>query len=196
MSDEDHADRPPRRPILLGVALIVMSLVGLNTLNEGYATIELIRDPFSGARVLGEQTDAITIAATQARIQAIQAHPTTLLPIGIAQLLLGSLLVLVGFNALIGRRASAGFALQAITASAILAGLGFVLREPIRQAIFDALAAASPKSSPISPTSTWWIFRVKLAAELAALGLSAFALTRRSVREALAPPEPSADEEY
>lgn len=201
MSNAVDHDDAPKRPLFLGVALVVMCVVGLHTLSEGWAIMEIVTDPFAAGRLVDHDLAPAATAANQAFVDALRGRSDVLLPVGIAQLLLGGALVLVAAGALLGRRGSTGFALQVIVANLALLGVAYVLREPVRIAVVDAWVTTTGDAAGADPSSMTrsqglWIFRLKLAAEVGALVLSAFALTRRSVRAALAPPEPSTDEEF
>lgn len=201
MSDETND--AARRPFYLVIALVTLWLVGMSTATEGMGVIDSLRNPFSTLySLLGSQTVEVMRQATANGI----AHTSkSALPLGIAQLMLGILLVGVAFKGLFGRRASVSFALQVIAANAAIAIVGYALRQPIRGSIVDAVVANGMEARPSGVTATeferrmrihwWWQFRVKLGLELCALGFGAIALTRRSARAVLARPEPSTSEE-
>lgn len=204
VSAERQPDALPRRPIYLVIALIAMWLVGMNTAAEGLVAIQIVRDPFSSASpALGAaDPDAILRAAW---MEAIAVNARVTLPLGVAQLILGALLVLISARALFGRRASTSFALQVLLANAALLLVGYALREPVRGSVVNAVVASGIEQRPagISPkdfegvvrSKLWWTFRVMLGLQLGTLALAVVALTRRSAREVLAPVEPSAGEE-
>lgn len=203
MSSERQHDGVPRRPIYLVIALIAMWLIGMNTAAEGLVAIQVARDPFSAATPpLGADSEALLRAAW---VEAIAAHARVTLPLGVAQLILGALLVFVAARALFGRKASTSFALQVIGANAALLVVGYVLRQPVRGHVVDAMIATGMDARPsgISPrefnqlvrAKLWWTFRVLLGLQLGALALAALALTRRLAREVLTPAESSRGEE-
>lgn len=181
-----------------------MWLVGMNTAAEGLVAIQIVRDPFSGASpTLGAaDPDALLRAAW---MEAVAANARVTLPLGVAQLILGSLLVLISARALFGRRASTSFALQVLFANAALLVVGYLLRQPVRGSVVDAVVASGIEQRPggvsarefdeLLRTKLWWTFRVMLGLQLGTLVLSVLALTRRSAREVLTPAEPSPGEE-
>jgi hypothetical protein len=190
--------------VYLVIALIAMWLVGMNAAAEGLVTIQIVRDPFSSASpALGASDPDALLRAAWMEAMAKSARVT--LPLGIGQLILGALLVLISARALFGRRASTSFALQVLFANAALLVVGYVLRQPVRGSIVDAVVASGiePRPNGISSrdfhelvrSKLWWTFRVMLGLQLGTLALSAVALTRRSAREVLAPAEPSPGEE-
>lgn len=204
MASEAQHDGAPRRPIYLVIALIAMWLVGMNTAAEGLVAIQIVRDPFSSAApTLGAaDPDALLRAAW---MEAIAANARVTLPLGVAQLILGALLVLISARALIVRRASTSFVLQVLLANAALLAVGYALRQPVRGTVVDAVVASGIEQRPaglsardfdaLIRSKLWWTFRVLLGLQLGTLVLAAVALTRRAAREVLAPAEPSPGEE-
>lgn len=201
MSDESND--AARRPFYLVIALVTLWLVGMSTAGEGIGVLEILKNPFSTLfSLLGPQAGE---AMRQATANGIAQTSRTALPLGIAQLMLGSMLVAVAFKGLFGRRASVSFALQVIAANAAIAIVAYSLRQPIRASIVDAVVASGMETRPPGEgareferrvRSHWWLqFRVRLGLELAALGFGAIALTRRSARAVLARSEPSTSEE-
>ncbi len=191
-----------RRPVYLLIALIGMWMIGLNAAAEGYVTVKAVHNPLSTATsVLGGDKSEVVVSAF---IQAISKHPHTNLPIGIAQILLGGVMVLVAIKALVGRRASTSFALQVVAANALLMIVGYALQLPVRSGIVNAVVASGIAKPPggmtlahfqrIERIQLWWSFRLGLAMKLGALALCAFALTRRSARRVLAAAEPHPEE--
>ncbi len=193
-----------RRPFYLVIALVTLWLVGMNSAAEGFAVIEIVRNPFSTTlSALGAQ--ALDGVLKHAIADGIAHSSRVALPVGIAQLILGLMLVTVSAKALFGRRASPSFAVQVIVANAAIVIVGYALRQPVRASVVDAVATSGVEERPpsISPADFnrlvrakwWWSFRVRLGLELVALGFGAIAITRRSARAVLARPEPSASEE-
>jgi hypothetical protein len=203
VSSERQHDGAPRRPIYLVIALIAMWLIGMNTAAEGLVAIQVARDPFSSATPpLGADSEALLRAAW---MEAIAAHARVTLPLGVAQLILGALLVLISARALFGRKASTSFALQVLGANAVLLVVGYVLRQPVRAHVVDAMIATGMDARPsgisarefnqLVRTKLWWTFRVLLGLQLGTLALSAIAITRRLARDVLTPAESSHGEE-
>jgi predicted cation transporter len=199
----DETNDAARRPFYLVIALVTLWLVGMNAASEGLGVIEILKNPFSTLfSLLGSQSLELMRQATASGV----AHTSRVaLPLGIAQAMLGIMLVAVAFKGLFGRKASVSFALQVIVANAAIAVVGYALRQPIRGSIIDAVVASGLETRPPNMTATefdrrtrtqWWLqFRVRLGLELAALGFGAIALTRRSARAVLTRPEPSTSEE-
>lgn len=170
-----------------------MCFIGMTAAGNGYAAIEAIHNPLS-MPTAATGLQAMAIAA----LHAISQHPRVNLPIGVAQILLGAALALVSLKALFWRHASVSFALQVLAANAALLVVTYALREPVRAA--EVHAAVATKLTPPRPPSLsasdyarvrheywWWVLRATLGVRLGALGLCAFALTRKTVRTMLAP---------
>jgi hypothetical protein len=171
------------------IALVVMCFIGMTAAGNGYAAVEAIHNPLS----VPAATSGLLQAVEAASLHAISQHPRVNLPIGIAQMLLGGLLMFVSFKALFWRHASASFALQVLAANAALVVVTYALREPVHAAAVQAIVAAkiTPRPPSISVAQLdqveWWGLRAGLALQLATLGLCAFALTRKTARAVLAP---------
>lgn len=189
----------------LVVALITLWLTGMNVLKEGYRTVEIIHDPLtSTASPLSGHGIEDVINATF--FDALAKNGKTSLPIGIAQVLLGGLLVFVSVRALFGRRASTSLAIQLVLANAILLSVAYAMRQPIRAAIVNAVATSGFEQQPSGISAQefdrlvrfhwWWRLRVSFGVQLLALILSGFALTRKAARELLTPAEPSTTDEF
>ncbi|HEY6556672.1 MAG TPA: hypothetical protein VI072_05340 [Polyangiaceae bacterium] len=193
-----------RRPVYLVAALITLWLIGMNTLAEGYLTVDVVRDPFASvvSPLSGRGMEDVVKAAF---FEALAKHARTSLPLGVAQILLGGLLVFVAVRALFGRRAT-GFTLQLVLANAALLVAVYALREPVRGAIVDAVVRSGLEQHPSGMSARefdhmvrlqwWWRLRVGFGVQLTALLLSAFALTRKSARELLTGVEPSTTDEF
>jgi len=201
---DDSEETNPRRPIYLVVALVALWLVGMNSAAEGFAVIEIVKNPFSGAfgTLAGQAVEGVL---KRAFVDGITSMSRVALPLGIGQLILGAALVGVCAKALFGRRASPGFALQVILANAAILVVSYSLRQPVRERIVNSVVASGVEERPsnVSPTEFdrlvsakwWWSFRVGLGLQLVALGFGAIAITRRSARAVLARAEPSTSEE-
>lgn len=186
-------DQPSdRRPISVVVALIALWFIGMNSASEGFAIVELVRNPLW--RASSSLSDAgVEAVHWRAFMQATREHGRLVLPIGIAQLMLGTLLVFVSIRALIARRASLSFLLQIVAANALVAVIGYALRQPVRGAIVEAIVLSGVEQRPAGTDSSafadllrtkwWWHFRIALGLQLMALTGSAWALARRPARE-------------
>jgi hypothetical protein len=190
-----------RRPVYLVVALITMWLVGLRAVGEGLSVIQTVRDPFQATNALGHGNLHEVIQA--AVVTATAANGKAMLPIGIAELLLGGALVVVAVRGLFRRKMSISIALQVLLANFVLTVLAYVIREPLRAAVVEAVVQSGlepqlagtrqDESQQIVRTKWWWSFRVALGLQLTALVLSAVALSSRASRALARAPEPSTD---
>lgn len=198
-------DSAPKRPIYLVIALVTLWLVGMTTAAEGFAAIEIVRNPFSpafGSLRAGGTEEALL---TRAFADGVASIARIALPVGVAHVILGAMLVAVSSKALFARRASPWFALQVIAANMAVLIVGYALYLPVRGRVVDSIATSGLEQRPaaISPADFdklvrlkyWWTFRFRLGIQLAVLGLGALAVTRRAAREVLARPEPSPSEE-
>jgi hypothetical protein len=201
---DPNEDSSPKRPIYLVIALVTLWLVGMTAAAEGFAAIEIVRNPFSSA--FGSlRGDATQDLLTRSFVDGVISVSRVALPLGVAQVILGALLVAVSSKALFARRASPGFALQVIAANVAVLIVGYALYQPVRGRVVDAIVSSGIEQRPsaISPDDfnrlvrlkSWWTFRFRLGIQLAVLGLGALAITRRSSREVLARPETSPSQE-
>jgi predicted cation transporter len=196
-------DGSARRPVYLVIALITLWLVGLHTMSEGLSVIQIVRDPLVvGSGIGGKHLQEVMQAAFAS---AVASHSNMVLPVGIAQLLLGASLVLVSMRALFRRPISTSIALQIVLANAVLVIVGYVLREPVRTAIVDAVVASGLEQQPGGSSRSeaaafvrekvWWSFRIGLGLELGALVLSGVALASRAARGLSSVADPVARDE-
>src|SRR5262245_5686674 len=174
LADETE-ETTPRRPIYLVVALVALWLVGMNSAAEGFAVIDIVKNPFSGTfgTLAGQAVEGVL---KRAFVDGITSMARIALPLGIGQLLLGALLVAVCAKALFGRRASPGFALQVILANAAILVVGYALRQPVRERVVNSVVASGVEERPnnVSPSKFdeivtqkwWWSFRVGLGLQL------------------------------
>lgn len=189
-----------RRPIFLVIALVAMWLVGMNAAAEGWVAIQVVRNPLDVVPSTVGTPDLETVVRT-AFVHALSSSAKSALPLGIAELLVGGLLVGVAAKALFGRRASPSFALQVILANVAVLIVGYSLRQPLRERVVEAVVAsgmeerAAGMSDDAVRAKWWWSFRLGFGIQLVVLGLSALAVTRRSARELLAPAESRTGEE-
>jgi len=182
--------RPPKRPLLMSFGLLVAWFLGLRSLQEGWTSIRLVRDPLTIEEVGWPEP------VREALLQSMQANAGVALPLAVAQLVLGLVLVTLAGASLFAARLPLRFFLQLLAVSALIAVVGYWLGEPTRRAVISALVHVPDvmDSSELDESSRYavfrWGFRFSLALHLAALAFSAFALTRRSVRDFLASAAP------
>ena len=176
----------PRRPGYLVAALLAMLLVGLDMLQEGWGSLELLKNPFTD--VLGGVE-----GLRESLISAMAVRHDTELPLAIGHMMLGTLLSVTSVNWLLSGRVPRTFALQVVLAALAFLCISYVLREPLRVVLANALAAGTEDPQVVAERA-WWVFRMHFSLSVTALSLSAFALTRPAVRafsEALRQCEPS-----
>lgn len=184
VSEPTERHSAPSRPASVGLALIVATLVGLHTAHEGYTVLELLRDPLrADALGLPEEVRA-------ALVESVMVHGNVTLPIGLAQLLLGGLLFVSALIAWLGSRGAVSLVLQALFANALLLGVAYFLREPIRAALVEALVAspgfeqefAARVDESARALSYSWGLRLGSILQFAALATCGWLLLRPAAR--------------
>lgn len=197
-------DSAPKRPIYLVIALVTLWLSGMTAAAEGFAAIEIVRNPFSSA-FSSLRGDPVSNVLSRAFVEGVITVSKKALPVGIAQVILGALLVAISSKALFARRASPWFALQVIAANVAVLIVGYALYQPVRGRVIDAIAESGLEVRPEAISAAdfdklvrlkhWWTFRFRLGLQLAVLGMGALAVTRRSARQVLTHAEPSPSQE-
>jgi len=197
-------DSAPKRPIYLVIALVTLWLSGMTAAAEGFAAIEIVRNPFSSA-FSSLRGDPVSNVLSRAFVEGVITVSKKALPVGIAQVILGALLVAISSKALFARRASPWFALQVIAANVAVLIVGYALYQPVRGRVIDAIAESGLEQRPEAISAAdfdklvrlkhWWTFRFRLGLQLAVLGMGALAVTRRSARQVLTHAEPSPSQE-
>ncbi len=183
-----EVEATPRRPGFLTLVLIVAWFIGLQTLQSGYATLRVLRNPLAGDG-LG-YPDAVNVAL----VESVSSHASSAMPIAVAQLLLGGLLLATSLGTLFGGIRRVGYTLQALFANAVLACVAYPIGEPVRDAMVEAFVQGTQLPPELAGTLTeaqahnayLWGFRLAFGLHLAVIGTLAWALSRRSVREFLA----------
>lgn len=197
-------DSAPKRPIYLVIALVTLWLSGMTAAAEGFVAIEIVRNPFSSA-FSSLRGDPVSNVLSRAFVEGVITVSKKALPVGIAQVILGALLVAISSKALFARRASPWFALQVIAANVAVLIVGYALYQPVRGRVIDAIAESGLEQRPEAISAAdfdklvrlkhWWTFRFRLGLQLAVLGMGALAVTRRSARQVLTHAEPSPSQE-
>jgi hypothetical protein len=174
---------------------LVAWFLGLGTAQEGILVARLINDPLSA-----DQMDAAP-AVRDALLQAIQSHSNNLLPIGVAQLLIGGCLVVLSAAVLFGAKIPVNLMLQVLGANVALALGGFFLAAPLREALLQGVLQTPEFQREVqalgqtAPEVMYrWFSRLNLALHVGALSLTAWALTRPAARRFMAYRAPSQHE--
>jgi hypothetical protein len=177
---------PPDKPAYLLIALLSLWLLGISEAAEGYTSLQILSDPWfaglDGAR-----------AVVEVLLGTMREHYAALLPLNIARLLVGSLLIALSAIAIFSGRLSVSFTVQTLVAVGLLTISAYVVEQPLRVARINALLAEdsfllqerSELSSIDFEQLRWALERAGLAAQLGLLSLSGFALTRPRVRRFL-----------
>lgn len=198
-SDRSTDVRRPR-PGYLIFALIALSYLGLRTAAEGYNILTLASDPLSaGSLLFSEDLGQFELNA-RATSNALANHARELVPLGAAELLLGTLLFLVGLKALLTSRASTSLLVQALVANALVVGVAYVLQQGVRGETIELIVRGT-SDRPDGMTAAdqrlvlWWSARGALAVQLGMFALCALFVTRPNARAALAVTDPQPEEE-
>lgn len=182
------------RPWYLVPGLALMWCIAVHGLMVALASIAFLRqgtlpDVASAAANARGGTDPTEIFAFWGTVEvdAILRHARVLFPLSVAQLLLCSMLVIGSGLAMTGRRGARGFTLQALVASAALAGVAYALTGAVRAECVETVArfaATLPANLPqhafySNRETLWWILRMRLAlGELVPFALGVLILTR------------------
>lgn len=195
--------RPPR-PILLAVMMLVCTVMGATGIASGCGTIRLYQGATIPERPLVAGVDAAEQEATRAleraELDIRYARRSTLLPIGVANLLLSGLLFFATTR-VIGRRPGArALVIQALLANAALAIVEYTLTRDVRGQLAMAFADHVPRSAlrgtgdmpeeqiwSFLDAAAWMVFRVKLTVTLGMYGLAYLSLGTAAARGYLGP---------
>jgi hypothetical protein len=169
------------------LALVVASSLGMGGLMFGCDKLQFYQQSTTPNIELDDRVTPEFRAHVEAwhgaRIEALNKHHGRMIPLAAANVLLSGLLVIACSRALSGRPGTHRLALQAIGVNALYAIVDYIVSSPVRQAIIDASASHPPETVPqVDQTDIAsayaWGFRILLFAQLALLGLCAYALTR------------------
>lgn len=170
----------------MSMGLLVAWFLGLRSLQEGWTSVQLVSDPLTiDALAWPEQV-------RDALLSSMQAHASIVVPLGVAQVLLGLVLVVVAGAALFGGRLPLGFFLQVLGVSGAITCLAYWLGEPVRRDLVAALVntpgivEAGELDEQTRAEVFRWGFRFSLGLHLVTLGFAMLAVTRRAAREFLA----------
>lgn len=175
------------------VALLVAWFLGLRTAHEGFLVIGIASDPLEGDAL------ALAPALRDAMVQSIVQSADVLIPVGLAELMLGGLLMVLAAVLLFRGRVSVAFTLQVLLANALMAVIGHVLASPVREAMAQALAESPDvlgvEAEALSRTELLDVYRMafhlSLVLHVGVLAILALAFTRPSARPFLrAAPRP------
>ncbi len=181
-------NQPRRRPLMMSTGLLLTWFVGFRGLQEGWTSVQLIKQPLSVDSL------AWPDAVKSAFQEGMQAHAQTALPLGVAQGLLGLVLVIVAGGSLLSGRLPLRFFLQLLGASGVLAVLSYWLEEPIRTKVIGALVQtpgivdAGELDDAMRDSVIRWGFHIGLILHIGTLAFATLAVTRPAARQFLATP--------
>lgn len=144
-----HNERHVARPFYLVAAMVLLWILGVETLLDAAAVVMKLReggfdDPLIVARTSGgDSQSAIIQVVAAARLSVLGSMPHLAFPIHVAKALLAGALVLASTLVLIGRPSSRSFALQATIANAAFAILEYFLLRHARGLWLDIAARAA-----------------------------------------------------
>ncbi len=178
---------PPRRPVYLALALSLCWFLAFTIIQNGYFTIKVANAP------LAAQSIGLPSVVSEAWVEAVASNLGTAIPISVAQLLLGGLLLFVSSIIVLGGRVPLALSLQALAANAVLAVVHYAMSGDERSALIRAFVELSevPGEDPASikamaTSAYYWAFRLGLLTHLLLFAVGAFALTRQRARHYLA----------
>lgn len=162
--------------------------MGLRTAHEGYVALRVLNDPLLG------DTLAFPAPVQTAYVESLNANASSMLPLATAQLLLGGFLLVVSVVTLFGGIRRIGYCVQALLANLVLACVVYVVGEPVREALVQALTlvteglpASSAEIDPAELSGAYqWGFRLGLSLHVLATLGAVWALSRPSVRAFMA----------
>jgi hypothetical protein len=178
------------RPGYLVASLVLASMLGLGGLTNGCGTIQFYRQSTHPGLPVDSKMDPELRSwveyVHQARNEGLVSYTHRIVPLATANALLSFLLVVACAVALAGRPRAHSLALQATFANLAYTIVDFVLERPLRGLIIDAATRAPPGAAALAdrlPTALgwWWMYRGLFGAQLLALALVAWVLTRPKV---------------
>lgn len=181
------------RPWFLVAALIVAWFVGAHGATSGCTTVAILREGVVPDRAALEQAafgtpepaQAIAVAHEAARLKAMAERRERAFPLGVARLLLSMALVAGCAMAIAGRPGARAFAMQAVVAYALYAGVDYALSRPMRAQWIPEVAAAAaeiartaPQQAPFADVRFWtWFERMRFGVlELGTMAMTLAAL--------------------
>lgn len=176
---------------MMSVGLLVAWFLGLRSLQEGWTSVQLVKNPLA--------IDGLAWPPEEVRnalLTGMQENAAVMVPLGIAQALLGLVIVVVAGAALFGGRLPLRFFVQVLGVSAAVTLLVYWFSEPVRHELVTALVNtpgmvdAGELDDPTRAEVFRWGYRLSLLLHLVALGFAMVAVTRRAAREFLASAAP------
>lgn len=169
--------------------------MGLMGATDGLGSMDILRDPHTARSVIERTLDPKAQQLREALIQALLDARHVAAPLAAAGLLLGSLLAIAAGRVMFGRGRGHKLLLQAVLAYAIYLPVAFFVGQPIRQGMlatlsangFDAVVEGGLTATELALGTSflaWW-WKIALVAQLTALGIAYYVLTRPPVRALL-----------
>ena len=179
----------PRRPSYLVLALIALWFLAAQTVLEGLLVVRIVDNPLVGDTIDWgpELRDAF--------VRGIAENARYSFPLGVAQLLLGGLLVVLSVGAFFRAPVPVHLLLQSIAAYGGLVVLEYNLNAPVRAAMLQALVQGqdlvAAGAQPLTASQVQSGFQLSLWFHISVLALSAVAVVRPESRAALEPHKPA-----
>ena len=181
------------------LALIAMWILGVTITDHGLFTIGVIRDPFAASGMAALQQLTLSEVQSAAVVQATMEFARTELPIGVAQAVLGALLLVASVRALLSRGAVGTFGLQVVIANLALTVIEYFVSAPVRASVIEAITTSNvPEVAEANLAQHAWILQAVFMLQPAALIFCIFALGRwrRAEQQLAAATGPRPDAEF
>ena len=188
-----------KRPWYLIAALICAWVFGASAANEGCTTVSFYKAEHSELGASGlehaRETDRGAVdKITQRYVSVLDDAKKRVFPLGIASLLLGSVMWGLAAGAMAGRRGARTALLQVISVHALVVACAYAITPDVRQATVDArlkLFALEPEPKSLTEREAQRFVRehmsiipaAALSLHLLGYALVLLALTRRRTRE-------------
>lgn len=187
-----------QRPWYLVAAMVLAFFAGAQGMTTGCSNAMFLRegrvpDVAAAAQAAKSGLDVMDFAALirAAELSSMFAHRHVAFPLGIAEAMLGGLMVLASGMAMGGRKGARSLAIQALAANALFAIAAFTLTRGMRAGWIEVVTRAAEALPPGSPQrgafangqALVWVTRIKLGFfDLGPLALGLLALTRARTR--------------
>lgn len=166
-----------------------MWVLGITVFGQGAFGVETLVRPASVASLRALAPASLGDVEQRALADALLANARVMLPLGVAQVALGGLMIVAAVRAAFVRRSASGFALQVVLANVLLAAAELLVGGPVRQAVTEAvLTSGLDPQIEAALVRHAWLLQARYLIGPVTLLFCAFALARwrRREREAAA----------
>lgn len=198
--DKNGSPRRAPRPASALLALIAMWILGVTITDHGLFTIGVIRDPLAASGFSALHQLTLSEVQHAAIVRATMEFAATELPIGVAQTVLGMLLLVASVRALLSRGTIGTFGIQVVIANLVLTVIEYFVSAPVRAQVIEAITTSNlPEFSDVNLAQHTWVLQAAwVLLEPVALVFCVFALGRwrRAEQQFAAAAGPKPDEEF